>query len=196
MAEMKIVELFLRDIKPYDKNPRKNEKAVDAVMNSIKEFGFKNPIIVDEDLVIISGHTRRLAALKLSMEKVPCIIAKDLTEEQVRAFRLADNRVASFSTWDEEKLKQEIGDINNIDLSDFGFKKDKIDDVQNVGMNGKNKGAKLWLADRLKNLTRRNLSIWLEWAVRKKKFAGGFVTIQVKKPILTPYQDGAKELSD
>lgn len=129
MAEMKVVELLLRDIKPYDKNPRKNEKAVDAVMNSIKEFGFKNPIIVDEDMVIISGHTRRLAALKLSMEKVPCIIAKDLTEEQVRAFRLADNRVASFSTWDEEKLKQEIGDINNIDLSDFGFKKDKIDDI-------------------------------------------------------------------
>ena len=121
MAEMKIVELFLRDIKPYDKNPRKNEKAVDAVMNSIKEFGFKNPIIVDEDLVIISGHTRRLAALKLSMEKVPCIIAKDLTEEQVRAFRLADNRVASFSTWDEEKLKQEIGDINNIDLQQSLF---------------------------------------------------------------------------
>ena len=119
----------LRDIIPYENNPRRNEKAVDAVVNSIKQFGFKNPIIVDENMVIISGHTRRLAALKLSMETVPVIIAKDLTEEQVRAFRLADNRVASFSGWDEEKLKQEIGEINNIDLSDFGFKKDKIDDI-------------------------------------------------------------------
>ena len=129
MAEMKVVEIELRKLIPYENNPRKNEKAVDAVMQSIKQFGFKNPIIVDENMVIISGHTRRLAALKLSMEKVPVIIAKDLTEEQVRAFRLADNRVASFSSWDEAKLKEEIADINNIDLSDFGFKKDKIDDI-------------------------------------------------------------------
>ena len=129
MAEMKGVEIELRKLIPYENNPRKNEKAVDAVMQSIKQFGFKNPIIVDENMVIISGHTRRLAALKLSMEKVPVIIAKDLTEEQVRAFRLADNRVASFSSWDEAKLKEEIADINNIDLSDFGFKKDKIDDI-------------------------------------------------------------------
>lgn len=129
MAEIKAVEMELRKIIPYENNPRKNEKAVDAVMQSIKQFGFKNPIIVDENMVIISGHTRRLAALKLSMEKVPVIIAKDLTEEQVRAFRLADNRVASFSSWDEAKLKEEIADINNIDLSDFGFKKDKIDDI-------------------------------------------------------------------
>ena len=123
------IDVKLRDIIPYENNPRRNEKAVDAVVNSIKQFGFRNPIIVDENMVIISGHTRRLAALKLSMETVPVIIAKDLTEEQVRAFRLADNRVASFSSWDEEKLKQEIGEINNIDLSDFGFKKDKIDDI-------------------------------------------------------------------
>ena len=129
MAEMKVTEIELRKLIPYENNPRKNEKAVDAVMQSIKQFGFKNPIIVDENMVIISGHTRRLAALKLSMEKVPVIIAKDLTEEQVRAFRLADNRVASFSSWDEAKLKEEIADINNIDLSDFGFKKDKIDDI-------------------------------------------------------------------
>lgn len=129
MAEIKVIEMELRKLIPYENNPRKNEKAVDAVMQSIKQFGFKNPIIVDENMVIISGHTRRLAALKLSMEKVPVIIAKDLSEEQVRAFRLADNRVASFSSWDEEKLKEEIADINNIDLSDFGFKKDKIEDI-------------------------------------------------------------------
>lgn len=107
MAEMNIIELGIDEIIPYENNPRRNEKAVDAVANSIKEFGFKNPIILDADKVIISG----------------------LSEEQVRAFRLADNRVASFAVWDEKKLKDEIANINDIDLSDFGFKKDTIDDI-------------------------------------------------------------------
>lgn len=129
MAKMKIVEKRIEDIIPYENNPRRNDKAVDAVANSIKEFGFKNPIILDKDNVIISGHTRRLAALKLKLETVPCYIATDLTDEQVRAFRLADNRVASFAVWDEDKLNKEIAEINNIDLSEFGFKKDKIIDV-------------------------------------------------------------------
>lgn len=131
MAEMTIVEMPIMEIFPYGNNPRRNEKAVNAVMASIKEFGFKNPIIVDENKVIISGHTRRLAALKLGLKKVPVVIAKDLTEDQARAFRLADNRVASFSSWDEEKLKEEIAGIDNIDLSDFGF---KTDDIRNIFM--------------------------------------------------------------
>lgn len=129
MAKMKIIEMRIRDIIPYENNPRRNEKAVDAVANSIKEFGFKNPIIIDKGNVIISGHTRRLAAIKLKMDKVPCYVAEDLTEEQIRAFRLADNRVASFATWDEDKLSKEIASILNIDLSDFGFKKDTITDI-------------------------------------------------------------------
>lgn len=127
MAEVKTVGI--NEVIPYEKNPRRNEKAVEAVANSIKEFGWKNPIIVDRGMVIISGHTRRLAALKLGLKTVPVVIADDMTDEQVRAFRLADNRVASFSTWDEEKLKQEIGEISSIDLSDFGFKQDDIQDV-------------------------------------------------------------------
>jgi ParB/RepB/Spo0J family partition protein len=129
MAEMKTAEVPITEIFPYENNPRRNEKAVDAVMNSIKQFGFKNPIIVDENMIIVSGHTRRLAALKLGLKTVPVVIAKDLTEEQIRAFRLADNRVASFSSWNEEKLKQEISEINDIDLSDFGFKKDTIKEI-------------------------------------------------------------------
>ena len=129
MAKMKVVDMSIEDIIPYDNNPRRNEKAVDAVANSIKEFGFKNPIILDKNKVIISGHTRRLAALKLKLETVPCYIATDLTEEQITAFRLADNRVASFATWDEEKLNKEIAEIKNIDLIYFGFKKDAIKDV-------------------------------------------------------------------
>lgn len=127
--EMKTIEIDISDIIPYENNPRRNEKAVDAVANSIKEFGFKNPIILDRENVIVSGHTRYQAALKLGLKKVPCHIAEDLTEEQIRAFRLADNRVASFSTWDEEKLKEEIGEITDIDLSDFGFREDDIEDV-------------------------------------------------------------------
>lgn len=129
MAEIKAVEMNLADLVPYENNPRRNEKAVEAVKNSIKQFGFKNPIIVDENNVIISGHTRRLAAMELGIETVPVVVAADLTEEQVRAFRLADNRVASFSYWDEAKLKDEIAGISEIDLSDFGFKKDKIEDI-------------------------------------------------------------------
>lgn len=129
MAEMKVIEADLKDLIPYENNPRRNEKAVDAVANSIREFGFKNPIIVDSDMVIISGHTRRLAAMRLGLSTVPVIVAEGLTDEQVRAFRLADNRVASFSTWDEKKLKEEIGEICGIDLSDFGFKEDAIKDI-------------------------------------------------------------------
>lgn len=129
MAEMNVINVDIDKIIPYENNPRRNEKAVDAVANSIKEFGFQNPIILDRDYVIISGHTRRLAALKLGLKEVPCYIADDLTEEQVRAFRLADNRVASFAVWDEAKLKEEISRILSIDLSDFGFKKDMIEGV-------------------------------------------------------------------
>ena len=129
MAEMNPVEVGIFVIFPYENNPRRNEKAVNAVVNSIKQFGFRNPIIVDENMVIISGHTRRMAALKLGLKTVPVVIAKDLTPEQVRAFRLADNRVASFSSWNEEKLKEEIAGINDIDLSDFGFKKDTIKEI-------------------------------------------------------------------
>lgn len=129
MAEMNIVYMDMSEIHPYENNPRRNEKAVEAVANSIRQFGFKNPIILDKEYVIISGHTRRLAALKLGLKKVPCYIATDLTDEQVRAFRLADNRVASFATWDEEKLREEIKGIAGIDMTDFGFKEDTIKDI-------------------------------------------------------------------
>lgn len=110
-------------ISPYTNNPRRNQKAIDAVVKSIREFGFLNPIIVDKDNVIICGHTRFLAAQRLYMETVPVIVADDLTEEQVRAFRLADNRVAEIATWDKGKLKEELEDLKDIfDMQSFGFK--------------------------------------------------------------------------
>ena len=113
----------LDGIQYYDNNPRRNEKAVKAVKKSIKEFGFLNPIIIDKDSVIIAGHTRFLAAQQLHIESVPCIIADDLMEEQVTAFRLADNRVAEIATWDKDKLHAELQELKDIfDMTEFGFK--------------------------------------------------------------------------
>ena len=131
MAEkMKIVMMAIGDIKPYENNPRRNEKAVDAVAESIRQFGFNNPIIVDEDRVIISGHTRRLAALKLGLEKVPVYVAADMTPSQVRAFRLADNRVAEIADWDYKLLRQEIARIETVDLESLGFGRELLEDIQ------------------------------------------------------------------
>lgn len=113
--------LKLSDIKPYEKNPRKNNEAVKYVAESIKEFGFKVPIVIDKDNVIIAGHTRYKAAKRLKMKEVPTIIADDLTDEQVKAFRLADNKVAEKSEWDFDLLPLEINDILSFDMEDFGF---------------------------------------------------------------------------
>ena len=122
--EMKVVMLPIKAIVPYDNNPRKNEKAVDAVANSIREYGFKKPILVDEDYVIIAGHTRRLAAIKLGLEEVPCVILTDLDETKKKAFRLADNRTAEIAVWDEDLLKAEMQKAVDVDFSDFGFELD------------------------------------------------------------------------
>lgn len=110
---MEIIEKKLEELKPYENNPRKNDEAVDYVANSIKEFGFKVPIVIDKNNVIVTGHTRYKASQKLGLKTVPCIIADDLTEEQIKAFRLADNKVSDFSLWDNKKLLQELDEINS-----------------------------------------------------------------------------------
>ncbi len=103
---------------PYARNPRKiSDEAVAAVAGSLKEFGFKQPIVVDSEGVIIAGHTRLKAAQRLGLTEVPVLVASDLTPEQVRAYRIADNRSAEFSKWDAELLNVELGDIGDIDLS-------------------------------------------------------------------------------
>lgn len=94
---MKIVEKRLDEIRPYENNPRRNDEAVQYVAESIKTFGWKQPIVIDKDGVIIVGHTRYKAAQSLGIEKVPCLIADDLTPEQVKAYRIADNKVSDFS---------------------------------------------------------------------------------------------------
>ena len=98
---MNIVDIKLDDLKPYDNNPRNNEEAIEPVANSIKTFGFKVPIVVDKNNIIIAGHTRYKAAKKLGLNKVPCVVADDLMDEQVKAFRLADNKVGK--QWAEQK---------------------------------------------------------------------------------------------
>ena len=118
---MQIIEKKIGDIKPYEKNPRKNDSAVDAVANSIKEFGFKVPVVIDKDNVIVCGHTRYKAAKKLGLKAVPCVVADDLTEEQIKAYRLADNKVSELAEWDIDLLGEELDGIFDIDMSDFGF---------------------------------------------------------------------------
>ena len=108
-------------LKPYPNNPRKNEYAIEPVANSIREFGFKQPIIVDKNNVIIAGHTRLLAAKELGMTKVPVIVADDLDPEQVKAYRLADNKTGELAGWDFEQLDIELGDIADINMGQFGF---------------------------------------------------------------------------
>lgn len=118
---MEIINIDINKLKPYKNNPRKNDEAVEYVANSIKEFGFKVPIIVDKDYEIIAGHTRLKAAKQLGLKEVPIIIADDLTEEQVKAFRLADNKVSEIAEWDFNLLDNELSNILDIDMSNFGF---------------------------------------------------------------------------
>lgn len=118
---MNVKEINIKDIRPYEKNPRKNNSAVPYVAESIKQFGFKVPIIIDKNNVIVAGHTRYKAAKKLGINTVPVIIADDLTDEQIKAFRLADNKVAEQAEWDIDLLNEELEEIFDIDMTDFGF---------------------------------------------------------------------------
>ena len=117
---MEIIYKPVSDLIPYENNPRRNDDAVDYVANSIKEFGFKVPIIVGPDNVIVAGHTRLKAAIKLGLTEVPAIVADDLTEEQINAFRLADNKVAEMADWDFERLDLELSELD-FDMEQFGF---------------------------------------------------------------------------
>lgn len=121
MEKTKVTYMDVDSLIPYANNPRLNDNAVDAVAASIKEFGFKVPIVVDGENVIVNGHTRLKAAHKLGLRQVPVIVADDLTPAQVKAFRLADNKTSEFAEWDLDKLDIELGSIADIDMGDFGF---------------------------------------------------------------------------
>ena len=124
---MEIINKKINDLKPYENNPRFNDEAVEYVANSIKEFGFKVPIIIDKSNVIVAGHTRYKASIELGLKEVPCIVADDLTEEQIKAFRLADNKVSEKSQWNFDLLDEELNDILDIDMSQFDFTNIDID---------------------------------------------------------------------
>ena len=141
MGKLQIEYKPVKDINPYGNNPRLNDDAVQYVVESIKEFGFINPILVDANGVIMAGHTRLKAALQLGMDEVPVVYVDDLDEEQVRAFRLADNKTAEIAEWDDGKLEQELAEILDIDMSLFGFGEDGsladdlIDDKYTLAVN-------------------------------------------------------------
>lgn len=118
---MKVESKSIDEVTPYENNPRNNDQAVDAVANSIKEFGWQQPIVVDKNMIIIVGHTRYKAAKKLGLTKVPVVVATNLSDEQAKAYRLADNKSGELADWNEDLLTDELGGIDDIDMSDFGF---------------------------------------------------------------------------
>lgn len=123
---MTIKEIKINDLKEYENNPRTNDEAVEKVASSIKEFGFKVPIVIDKNNVIIAGHTRLKAAKLLNLEMVPCVIADNLTDEQVKAYRLADNKVGELAEWDYDLLDKEIQKVGFENLSNYGFEQFEV----------------------------------------------------------------------
>lgn len=133
---MNIQEILLSELKEYENNPRNNDGAVEAVAKSIKQFGFKVPIVIDRDNVIVAGHTRLKAAQRLGLKTVPCIVADDLTPEQVKAYRLADNKTGELAEWDFSALEIELAELSEMDIdfdmSDFGFELSKMEEPQEI----------------------------------------------------------------
>lgn len=134
MIKVQLVDI--NKVIPYDSNPRKNDEAVEEVAKSIQTFGFKNPIIVDKDFIIIAGHTRLKASQKLGLKEVPVIVAEDLTPDQANALRLADNKTSELAKWDKKLLDEELRKIDwealNIQMTDLGFNDIFASDFQEV----------------------------------------------------------------
>jgi len=131
--KLTIEYLGIDGIKPYEKNPRKNKQAIEIVMKSIQEFGFKNPIILDKENVIVAGHTRLEAAKRLGLKEVPTIKAEELTKNQIKAFRIMDNKSAEYADWDYDLLMEEIEDLKedeDFNLETIGFSKADLDNIE------------------------------------------------------------------
>lgn len=138
---MKIIKKKIQDLKPYKNNPRFNDSAVDAVAESIDQFGFVQPVVIDKDNVIVIGHTRVKALKQLGVQTVECTVA-DLPPDKIRALRLADNKIGELADWDLDALAVELDGIESIDMSDFGFEMpDDIFEIENdVGANTTKQG--------------------------------------------------------
>lgn len=142
---MQVQSIKISEVKPYENNPRDNDSAVGGVAESIKQFGWQQPIVVDKDNVIIVGHTRYKAAKQLHMKEVPVVVAKNLSDEQVKAYRLADNKTGEKAIWDNKELLDELG---SIDMSKVftGFTSadvfdDVLDETDNEPIKENNKGV-------------------------------------------------------
>lgn len=132
---MDIKQMKLSELTPYENNPRYNDDAVDKVAESIRQFGFNQPIVVDENNVIVVGHTRYRAAESLGLEDVPVYQLKGLTEEQYNAYRIIDNKTAEFADWDWAALDEELKNINDIDMEFFDLTADDVDDFTQEDFN-------------------------------------------------------------
>ena len=128
---MELVNKDIMELKPYPNNPRKSHATTDKVKKSIKEFGFKQPIVLDKDNVIIVGHSRFYAAKELDLKQVPCVIAIDLNPTQIRAYRIADNRISQDAEWDTDLLTIELKELNisDFDFSQTGFTKSELESL-------------------------------------------------------------------
>ena len=124
---MDIVQKQVAELREYENNPRINDGAVAAVAESIERFGFKVPIVIDGGGVIIAGHTRKKAAERLGLASVPCVVADDLSPEQIKAFRLADNKTGELADWDFSALEKELAELYDFDMSVFGFDEINVD---------------------------------------------------------------------
>lgn len=137
---MQIVE---KKLTPYENNPRMNEDAVDGVAESIKNYGFKVPLVIDRDGVIVCGHTRYKAAEKLGLTTVPCVVADDLNEKQIKAFRIADNKTSDLSIWDNKKLLEELDGLEDLftGFTESDLFEDTLDNVDLDALEENEKGV-------------------------------------------------------
>lgn len=175
MAPTKRLELLylsLDEIKPYDKNPRDNSAAIDAVARSIEEYGFRVPLVIDSECVIVTGHTRYEAAKKLKLEDIPCFVANDLTPEQIAAFRLVDNKTAELATWDFDLLAGEIATLAEvgIDLTGFGWSSEEIDCLREVVQ------AEAMDSENITELASKIEADGINGVIVSKRFASGHIT--------------------
>ena len=170
---MNIIEKRVKDLKPYEKNPRLNDDAVKYVAESIKNFGFKVPLVIDKDNNIVCGHTRWKACKKLKIDTVPCVVADDLTEEQIRAYRLADNKVGEKAEWDLALLDTELAEIETIDMTLLGFDDTPQEDNEEestVGGGDTSSLADRFLIPPFSVINTRSG----EWQERKRLWVNGF----------------------
>lgn len=127
-----IVMLPLNEVRPYENNPRQNSKTVDLLVKIIPQVGFNVPLVIDQKGVIVKGHARYAAAIRLGMKEVPCIVTH-ADDEAVKVDRITDNKIAEFSTWANEELEQEISGIS-MDLSNLGFSREEVEQAVGVGV--------------------------------------------------------------